>query len=298
MQNIQSVYSSSQYHESSKAIDDFLSLCSAAQKAFDSLRVYEEEVSGEVTSAIESTGKLVALVAQGTLVNLSREIQPLKKEEISDDFKKKIVLFDIKINELKINLIKIIPHKLFANQTWKTIKFLSTSITACTCHANVNRIARVSFAYGLKDNFAMENNKTSLTIGSMGSGPCLQELYIQAILSKTGKTLNWVLVEPKLKDPSSSVYKATQEFKNIVQFLSPQSTVELYGEGIQDYVAKIESGAINNLPDIFIGVDLKPEIIASQISQVKSTLEKFKNPNNPRLLAIMTPDQSATYTTI
>lgn len=90
----------------------------------------------------------------------------------------------------------------------------------------------------------------TVSIMSLGSGGCFQELVIHAkIAAHSRKKINWTLVDPIYK---SSGDKRIMAFDRLIKLLSPGSTVNHYDSELVA-LEELERGSI--VPQVFLDID-------------------------------------------
>jgi hypothetical protein len=267
-------------------IDKILILINISLTAFEKLNFNFSVVPDALKSAIEATSEVIKMIFNGHIIQLATDIATAKKYLLdTQDYsviKEKFSLFESKTNEFRENLLGSISNTRFTiKYRWKT-GLLNTNISACTCCKQMNHKKRMRFVSQLKESTHEQGIKNPFTICSFGSGNCYQELVIHTSFTTMGRQVNWVLIEPKLEDPSSTEYKATTEFKKIVKFMSHQTTILSLADNILTYMKKIESKEYCK-PDIVLAIDLGQELGRYDVNNSRNIFLKEHEPQNPRL---------------
>lgn len=163
----------------------------------------------------------------------------------------------------------------------------SEHISACQCSEEMSCKKRLDFNQTVL--MVVETfftNKTSLRICSIGSGNCFQELMIHAAFAAKNYQISWLLLEPELKDETSSAFKATMQFRKMISFLSGTVAVDCKAIGCHQYLADMVDSEKSAWPDLFLAVDVESVGSGDSVNfgPLRKKLAVVEDKNNPRML--------------
>jgi hypothetical protein len=250
-----------------------------------------DAITANLIKETKKVDELFSCILNGQLIEISEQITNYR----SDSFDCRLTELDKKIAEYESNMVRIqeiiIKRKGgFIYEERKRLQIIGLNdVSACVCCDKMNHSKRESFVEYVEQFFpkSSENNGKKIKICSIGSGCCLQELITHTHFLSTKKTVDWVLIDPELTDQSSEIYKASIQFKQFIQFLSPHAEVELVGApsaalpGHTCYEQLLSNK--EEAPDIFLKVDA--DFDGFPRSYIERRLLELSSKESPKMFA-------------
>lgn len=276
-----------------KLMDKFVSNWAASQNALKYLNAtYTKgsEKHNELMPSLERIAKCIDMLVSGDIKIILdvNEFKSKKENEKDLELNNRIRLFESTCVDIRKKFYQIFSNSRFMDFNLNRTTLNGSSIGACSCCSKMELTARKSYAetiFSIAE--ASYPSNEEITICSIGAGHCLQELLIHLEFSNNNKKVSWILIEPKFETLNSTEYKAAMQFKQIMEFLSSGTSVDMQPKGINEFINEIcplePSDNLENripnpkIPDLFISVDLGDEIERS-LSDFQSRFSKIATP--------------------
>lgn len=162
------------------------------------------------------------------------------------------------VTKLQENII-LRPEEFFEDGEGFFYSKYHKDLGECRCSANFSRIDYPSTSSNINLRKMAEAlvlsavkqffpKKETIRICVIESGGCFQELVIHALITKIGKAVHWVLVDPRYKD---TFRECTNEFESCATAICNKSKVEVVGSSLEDMLASRKDEGI----DVFFAID-------------------------------------------